>query len=221
MRIMASMLRGGERLSVAMAGAFLVCASSARAATIDVGPIAGSLYLDSHLLDYRWDTSPRSLWGVSGTTKLGPFGTGVRVWRATTSQDSGIPGESIVPAVKMTVTEAIGEYRVVQLRSMRVVSSASIGRLHLGYTPDQVTFGGGGAGGDIEVDFRPIDEWIMGAGLTLRHRLFGGFDAGVGVDRRWFRLDTAHRAGDDIVNERETFGNWTARIELTHQIFRL
>jgi hypothetical protein len=30
-----------------------------------------------------------------------------------------------------------------------------------------------------------------------------------------FRLDTVHRAGDDVIEERETFGNWTVRLELS------
>jgi hypothetical protein len=188
---------------------------------VAIGPIGGSLYLDPHLADYRWDTRGQGLWGVAGVTKLGPFGTGLRVWRATTTQSSGIPGETVVPQVKLTVTEATGEYRVAQIRGLRLLTSASAGLLHVGYAPDQLELATSGPGGSVTVPFDPLTEWIVGGGVTLRHSLFRGFDLGFGVERSWFRLDTAHRVGDEIVNDRETFGNWSARFELSHRIFRL
>jgi hypothetical protein len=41
------------------------------------------------------------------------------------------------------------------------------------------------------------------------------------VDHTWFQLDTAHRVGSEIVEDRETFGNWTARVELTHRVLQI
>ena len=40
------------------------------------------------------------------------------------------------------------------------------------------------------------------------------FAIGTEVERRVFGLDTAHRAGATVVMDRESFGEWSARLEL-------
>ena len=184
-----------------------------------MGPVAGALALDSHLSDYRWDTRPRPLYGLAGRVGFGRYAAGLRVWRATTSQATGIPGETSSPTVNLTGTEGLAEVGLFRTAGFRFSTTGSFGLLHLGYSPDSWTFDPG-TGEDVTVDFQPIDEWIAGLGLGVRRAIVGGLDLALAVERTWFRLDTAHRAGNEIVNQRETFGNWAARIELTHRVFR-
>jgi hypothetical protein len=188
--------------------------------SVHVGPFAGTLALDSHLADYRWDTRARAVWGAAGRAEGGPFGAGLRVWRASTRQSTGIPGEDVAPEVKLTATELIGEARLASLAGFRLIGMGSVGRLHLGYSPDRLLIDDG-AGGSIDVAFDPITEWTGGVGLGVRRTVPLGLEASLAVEHGWFRLDTAHRDGSEIVEDRETFGSWTGRVELTHRILRI
>jgi hypothetical protein len=202
--------------------AFAVLGATAASAqtSVHIGPFAGTIALDSHLADYRWDTRARTVWGAAGRADAGPFGAGARIWRASTRQSTGIPGEDVAPEVKLTATELLGEARLARLAGFRLIGMGSVGRLHLGYSPDRLALDDG-AGGSIEVAFDPITEWTGGVGLGLRRTVPLGLEASIAVEHGWFRLDTAHRAGDEIVEDRETFGSWTGRVELTHRILRI
>jgi len=57
-----------------------------------------------------------------------------------------------------------------------------------------------------------------GGGLALRRALPWSLEAGAAAERSWFSLSTSHRRGDVIVTERETFGSWTGRFELTRRL---
>ena len=91
--------------------------------------------------------------------------------------------------------------------------------MHLGYHPDRIEVDLG-VGGPVTVNFSPIDEWIAGAGLALRRPLPGPWMVGVELDRRVFRMDAAHREGNQVVVQRESFGEWSARLELNWQLRR-
>lgn len=192
----------------------------AQGAAVTVGPVAGTIVLDPHLSDYRWDTRARAVWGAAGRADFGRMGGGLRVWRATTTQSLGIPGEDARPAVRLTGTELLGETRLASFAGVRLLASGSAGLLRIAYSPDALAVDDG-SGTPIQVSFPPITEWTGGAGLGLRRPVAGGLEASVALERSWFRLDTAHRAGGEIVTERETFGNWTARVELTHRILQI
>jgi hypothetical protein len=66
----------------------------------------------------------------------------------------------------------------------------------------------------VNVTFRPIDEWIAGGGMAFTRPLSAGWSAGLEIDRRVFRMDTAHRNGSVIEYRRDTFGDWSARVEI-------
>jgi hypothetical protein len=189
-------------------------------ASLHIGPFAGTIVLDQHLSDYRWDTSARAVWGLAGRAGLGPFGAGMRVWRTATSQSTGIPGVSTAPEVTLTSGEAVGEAKIFSLLGARLFGTGTVGLLRLGYDPDVLSVDDG-AGGTTQVRFQPVTEWTGGLGLGVRRGLIGGLEATVGVDHTWFQLDTAHRVGSEIVEDRETFGNWTARVELTHRVLQI
>jgi hypothetical protein len=211
------------RIAAAAAAALIAAApepARAEPVAVSVGPIAGTIVLDPHLSDYRWDTRARAVWGAAGRADLGRFGGGLRAWRASTTQSLGIAGEDDNPQVNLTGVELLGEARVARFAGVRLLASATAGLLRIAWSPDAVTVDDG-IGGSIDVAFPPIHEWTGGAGLGLRRTIAGGLEAGVTVERSWFRLETSHRAGSAIVTEQETFGNWTARVEITQRILQI
>jgi hypothetical protein len=62
------------------------------------------------------------------------------------------------------------------------------------------------------VDLAPIEGWIGGGGIAFEHALAGPWHASFALERRWFALDTAHVSGGQVVDGRETFGMWEARL---------
>ncbi|MGH2570898.1 MAG: hypothetical protein ACRDGR_06715 [bacterium] len=186
--------------------------------SVSVAPSGGVLLLDPALENYRWDISARPLWGLAATASRGRAEAGFRVWRSGTTQATGIPGETFAPDVGLTVAEVIGGWSVARGAGIALLASASAGMLHLGWSPDRATLDPFGVGSPVEVSFDPITEWTGGVGISARRGVAGGLGLALGVERSWFRLDTTHRAGDEIVGRRETFGQWIVRAELTHRV---
>lgn len=185
---------------------------------ISVGLVAGTTQFDAGLADYQWDTTPRVGWGVLALVGRGRLACGLRAWRASTTQSIGDLGEA--PAVHATSWELVGEGRLAEVMGIRVLATAGAGRLHLGYEPDRITIQPPGAPSPIVVDLAPVGTWIAGGGLMLRRAVVPAWTVGIGFDARVFSIDTAHRAGDEIVVGRETFGDWSARFELARQVGR-
>jgi hypothetical protein len=176
-----------------------------------VGLLTGSTQFDAGLADYQWDTTPRLGWGVKAVVGRGRLDAGIRVWRTSSMQSIGDLGES--PVVHATSWEVIGEGRVAEVLGTEVLVTAGAGRLHLGYAPDRITILPPGSG-PIEVDLAPVGSWSGAGGLALRREVAARWAVGLGVDARVWAIDTAHRAGSEIVYARESFGDWSARCEL-------
>jgi hypothetical protein len=200
----------------------LLPAAAGAAPGVDVvlAPFGGAVSLDSRLSDYRWDTDVRPAWGLAGFASLGRVEPGVRVWRASTAQGTGIPGDETALDVSLTGFEATAAVRLAGVAGFRLLGTGSAGLLRIGWSPSSLAIDAGG-GGPITVRFDPVTEPVFGAGLAVRRGVGAGFELGVGLERSWFRLDTAHRAGTAIVEDRETFGNWTARLVLSRSILNL
>lgn len=179
-----------------------------------VGVTGGALSPDADLHDYRWDVSPHATLGAYASVARGPLDAGLHAWTASTSQDTGLD-DIAPPTVRMTALELIGGWRVVSLAGVGLVALGSAGRVHLGYHPDTVTFDADGT--EVRVAFDPIDEWIFGAGFALRRAIGPALIAGARVDYHVFGLDTAHRNGDVIERDRESFGSWSGRLELGYR----
>lgn len=182
---------------------------------MNAGPFAGGILYDARLDDYRWDTRPALQSGVQATLYRGRVGAGARVWRASTTQSTGIPGETTAPRVNLTATEMTGAVRVLGVRGIAVWGTAHGGRLHLGYAPDHATFDVGGSIGTVSVDYRPIDEWIYGAGMAVRGDVTRRLAVSIRAERSNFSLDAAHRAGTEIVESRERFATWAFCVQLS------
>lgn len=177
--------------------------------------LGGAAQFDPHLNDYRWNTDPRAAWGLQASAEAGRFLAGARALRTGTTQGSGIPGETSAPNVRLTSLEALGGYRLATLAGLDLFATASYGWAHLGYDPDRMSFTPLSGTSDVVVHFEPVDTWTAAAGLRLRRALTFGLAVGLQLERSYFALDTAHRNGATIEEQRETFGNWGARVELS------
>lgn len=211
---------GATRLG---AGAIAVCVSLHFATTahagdgatpwrIGVGPMIGGLAFDPTLDNYRWDVSPSLQTGAQAMLYHGRFATGARGWVSSTTQASGIPGETQAPHVRLAGVEWVGEGRIVSYRGVQLWGAVHGGRLFLTYDPDQLTFDAG-VGTPITVAFDSISEWDYGFGLEIRGDLTAQLALALQAEHTSFSLDTAHRNGDEIVESRERFDQWSLRLQ--------
>jgi hypothetical protein len=192
---------------------------TARADTVDAsrwsiaaGAAVGGLLLDPSLDDYRWDVTPALQTGVQVTLFRDRFATGARAWMSHTSQASGIPGQTQAPRVTVAAIEWVGQGRLVSYRGVELWGMVHGGRLFLSYDPDQMTFDAG-VGTPVTVAFDSISEWDYGFGAEIRRRLTAQLALALQAERTSFSLDTAHRSGDEIVESRERFDQWSLRVQ--------
>ncbi len=178
-----------------------------------VGLLAGSAQPVAAMADYQWDVRPHAAWGAQLLAGLGRFAAGLRGWQGGTTQSLGLAGVTD-PNVRMSSLELVARARLAEWRGIALAATAAGGRLALRYSPDQVTVGTSGA--PVEVTLSPVHEWVAGAGLALQAPLPGDWNWGLELERRVFALDTAHRNGSSIEYARETFGDWDARVAVTH-----
>jgi hypothetical protein len=183
--------------------------------TWSLSALGGATQFDSHLTDYRWDADPRAAWGLQSTLETGRFMMGARVLRTRTTQSSGIPGETSAPNVRLTSLEGLAGWRLATFAGVDLFGTAGVGWAHLGYDPDHMAFTPLSGTTEVEVHFAPIDTWTAAAGLRLRRPLVSSLAVGLQLERSYFALDTAHRNGATVEEQRETFGNWGARVELS------
>lgn len=209
-------------LTALLAAAVATLPAGARAdGGVTVGPWAGVLVLDPHLADYRWETDARPVWGVSGMASAGRLAGGARVWRASTRQATGIPGDARTFAVSLTGVEGTGEVTIVRVLGARLGAVANAGVVRFDWSPREMTIEDAGLGAPVVVEADPIPELTGGGGLVARRALPFGLEAAVALERSWFALETSHRRGAEIVTERETFGSWTGRVEIARRLFGL
>ncbi len=179
---------------------------------IGVGPLVGGIAFDPSLDDYRWDVAPTFQSGAQAMLFHDRFATGARLWFANTTQGTGIPGQTEAPQVNATAIEWIGQGRMISYRGVELWGAVHAGRLFLAYDPDELTVDPG-IGAPITVAFDSISEWDYGFGIEIRGRLTPQLALALQADRTSFSLDTAHRSGDDIVESRERFDQWSLRLQ--------
>jgi hypothetical protein len=179
---------------------------------IGIAPTIGALALDSHLADYRWDTSISVQPGLRIGVHHARFATALRTSWAATEQSTGLLDATSAPRVHLTQVDLALEGRIATLKSVEVWGSGHGGRMFLGYEPDQITVDAGGT--PVTVSFDAINEWCYGFGVALRRDLARHLALGLQLDGTGFNLDTAHRLGNEIVESREGFVNWSLSLEL-------
>jgi len=198
-----------------------VCAGNARAQSefdlpaswrIAIAPTIGVLMLDSHLADYRWDTSPAVQPGLRIGVHHSRYAAALRTSWSSTEQSTGLLGETTTPRVHLTQLDLSLEGRLATFQRIEVWGSCHGGRMFLGYEPDQMMVDAGGS--PVTVSFDAIDEWCYGFGAALRRDIARHLALGLQVDGTGFQLDTAHRSGNEIVESREGFVNWSVSLSL-------
>jgi len=179
---------------------------------MSLGLLGGPTLPDPSLDDYQWSMTPRFGWGAETLAGVGRYAAGIRLWTTRSPQELGVSGAPATTTVTRTSWELVGRATVARVAGFELCASASAGRVHLGYDPDQVSIPS--PGGPVEVNFAALNEWIGGGGLGVRRPLAHRWSAGLEIEHRIFALDTAHRAGTNVVSERSTFGDWSARLAL-------
>lgn len=197
-----------------------VCAAApsgaARGVGLSLGALAGSTQPAAGLADFQWDTRPQLGLGARALLRFGRFDSGLRLWRTETTQRIDLGGGAEPPAVRSTSVEVVGRGRLAERAAIRMLATASVGRLHLGYHPDRVVIPSTGA----EIGLAPVDTWVAGAGVAVERSVGGAWNLGVEVDHRVFGLDTARSEGGAVVNRHESFGEWSARLEVARRYGR-
>ena len=155
-----------------------------------------------------------------GLAGKGKWALGARLLRSSNTQQIDASASSATTTVRLTSLELVGQGRVLTFLGTEVYAMASAGRVHLGFSPDQITIDPGGLGINVDVKFEPVNEWIVGGGMAVRRDLATQWAAGLEIDRRVFSLETAHRNGNSIEYGRESFRNWSARLGLAWQYGR-
>lgn len=218
--------RGRERAHVARrsaaaaafvaAGAIVaIAAARATAAEIAIAPIAGASRFDASLSRYGWAAETRALIGAEAAVRERGWGAGLRAGRSSVAQSSALLGAPLETTVRLWTVDAFAEMPLVSFGGVRVAALGAIGQVFASYSPDRALIASGGSGGAVEVRYGDWNEWSVAGGLALRAPVTGALESCVALERCAFRLDTAHRQGDAIVESRETFGGWVARAGLT------
>jgi hypothetical protein len=182
-----------------------------------LGLMTGSTLPDARLSSYQWDTRPQMAWGAQALAGTSRFSGGLRVWSTGTTQNLGLP-EQPTAHVRTTSYDLVGRGVVARGLGFDLLALGSVGRMHMSYQPGHVTTDVGGV--PTVITLAPIEEWSGGGGLAVEHRVAGTWSVGAAVERRLFGLDTAHTSGGSVVEGRESFGDWTARVEIARIFVR-
>lgn len=195
--------------------ALLVAAQDVHAEwRMGVSAYAGRRVLDEQLDDYRWDVEPAPVLGVEGLARRGRAEFAVAVERSSTQQALGLPGTTVAPRVDLTQVALRTRFDFFSLGPLHFSAGGGLGRMHLGWQPDAVQVEVEGIAAPLEIEYAPVNTWrrevAIGAEWALTHTL----SLGLIGEHSWFELDTAHRAGDTIVDQTETFSSLDFRLHL-------
>ena len=167
---------------------------------------AGARRLDDRLADYRWAVGPVPVLGLDAVATHGRWSLRAGASRSGTEQATGLPGAAPEPSVSLTELSIGGGVRLVDVGPVRLDAGASIGRLHLRWDPERLDLEVDGT--PVNVAFEPIDRWTRAVDLTLAWAPRPSLHLGLRGRALRFDLDTAHRAGDAIVERTESFDGY-------------
>jgi hypothetical protein len=141
--------------------------------------------------------------GLVTRVGTGRWGAGLRFREWTTEQFTGW-AEAQSVRVQGLALEATGRFRI-----------ASAGRLFLGYEPEHIALELEPGAEPVTVTFAPIESWLWSLGVGLERPLGSHVVVGAELERDFFTLDTAHRAGSSVVTGEESFGATNLRLTLS------
>lgn len=163
----------------------------------------GARQLDEHLADYRWDAGPVPVFGLDAVARNGRWVLRAGVSRSGTDQSTGLPGVATVPSVALTEIALHGAATVFAFGDFDVDIGAGIGRVYLAWDPERLEADVEGT--SIVVDFEPLDRWVTSTDLSLGWNATSSVRLGLRGRASRFSLETAHRRGDAIVEDTESF----------------
>jgi len=176
---------------------------------LDLGAAGGAMLLDEDLQDNRWDVGPVPAFTLAAQALRGRYALVLAYGKSLTVQGTGIPGESIDPRVDLHSIDALASARILQWAGLELWGQLHGGRILMRYQPDSLVLAAPGGGAPIEVQFDPIHEWTAGVRTSIRREFQGRFALTATAGYSTFGLDTAHRRGSEIVEQRERFHNWS------------
>ena len=223
-----TMCKRASRYFLPIFGALFISAAGATQASAGVSPVWASIGVlggvtgpDGDLGKYQWDPEAQTHWGVQAFVGLGRIALGLRGSTTGNKQSLEVPGTPAFSAdVRLRSAEALLRLTALNVAGVELYGFGGGGRLRIEYAPDHWNVQIPGTNEVLAVDLNPIDGWIGTAGVGLRRGIFAGWGVGVEVDHHRFSLDTAHRLGDEVVTSEESFGEWTARAELSWSLAR-
>lgn len=176
---------------------------------IGLTPLAGVTLPDRDLDRYRWDVSPQATIGLEAMVGHGSLSGGLRFTRWESEQALGIPGGPASPAVAVSTVSGLARYRFAQVWGFETLATGGFGFARHTYSPDVLTLDIQGSPEPVTVRFESVTSPVWSLGLGVRRHLADAVAIGVDLERSSYRLDTRHRVGDEIVQERQTFAHWT------------
>lgn len=200
-------------LVIACAACALALAAPARAqATLTLAATGGFSRADAARARYRWDDRAHAAYGASALLARGRFAAGARFERTGATQALELGGAAPAEAaIAGTSLEALARVRVARVGGASLALTGAAGRTWFAWTPENVDVNTGA--GVTTVRFAPVATPSAAAGAVCAWEA-GRWQLGLAAERRFVSLETAHRAGDQVVYSKETFGDWNARLEV-------
>lgn len=199
------------RVVAALGFLLVACAVDAHAAwSFGVSTELGARQLDDHLADYRWDAGPVPVFGLSGVAAHGRWSLQAGVVRSGTEQATGLPGIDTVPTVGLTSFGLRGGATLFHAGPFHADAGVGLHRMHLAWDPDRLDVDVDGT--RVVVDFEAIDRWATSLDLGFAWDVTASAAIGLRARAERFSLETAHRRGDAIVEETETFVGYDATL---------
>ncbi len=190
------------------------------AAELTLALAGGSMVFDDHLADYGWQSHPGSYRGGELGARHGSWSGGLRVWQTRGLQSLWIDEQDFSPELSLTGVELFVGARLIQAWGNELWLGGQLGRLRIAYDPERLSLADLGLGVTDVVEFAPITEWCAGGGLALGRSLGRNLGLNLAADYLGFALDTEHRRGEEILKDRETFGNWRLSLALSWRFRR-
>ncbi len=210
-------MRRLARRRLALLAVMILATAAARAEAVEVSlaPVVGATRFDSSLERYGWVAETRPLIGAEAAVRQFGWGAGLRAGRTSVNQSSALLGTSLDTTVRLWSVDAFAEVPLVSIGVVSLAALGAVGQVFASYSPDRALIATDGGGAAVEVRYENWNEWSASGGLALRAGITRALVSSIAIERRAFRIDTAHRQGEAIVESRETFGGWVARAGLS------
>ncbi len=190
------------------------------AADLTLAVAGGSMVFDDHLADYGWQSHPGSYRGGELRSRHGAWSGGLQVWRARGLQSLMIEEQDLSPELSLTGVDLVIGARLIRAWGNELWLDGQLGRLRIAYDPERLSLADLGLGVTDVVEFAPITEWCAGGRLALGRTLGRNLGLNLAADYLGFALDTVHRRGNEILKDRETFGNWRLSLAVSWRFRR-